>query len=288
VKQFGRYRLEAVEGVGAFATVWRGYDGDLDVPVAIKVLADNWAHHADVRERFLEEARILRQIHDPRVVRVHDIGEHEERPFFVMDFLSGGTIDRAVAADRTPGNALRLAAEASRAVQALHDAGVLHRDVKPANLLLDGDGGVHVSDLGSAKRLAEASGYTVVTGTPSFMSPEQAVGQGLDGRSDVYSLGVMTYEFLTGRLPFETPLGRTGSERPAPTGAGASVDRLLTSALALKPGDRPASPAVFATELEALATGSPGPAGVGVRLVATASGLAFSAAAVLTWWLLQR
>ncbi|WP_300682698.1 serine/threonine-protein kinase [Nocardioides sp.] len=288
MQHLGRYRLDSVIGVGAFATVWRAYDDDLDVEVAVKVLADNWAHHADVRERFLDEARILRQIRDPRVVRVHDIGESGDRPYFVMDFLPGGTLNDAIASDRTPSRALHLAAEAARAVQALHDAGVLHRDVKPANLLLDADGGVHVSDLGSAKRLAEASGYTVVTGTPSFMAPEQALGQPLDGRSDVYSLGVMTYEFLTGRLPFASALGRTASDRPPATGAGAAVDRYLSSALALRPAERPASPGTFAAVLENLSDGHAPRRDLNTRVVLAASTLSFSAAAGLTWLILHR
>src|SRR5581483_11383353 len=92
MRQIGRYRLDSVHGVGAFATVWRGWDIDLESPVAIKILADNWVHHSDVRRRFLEEARILRQIIDPRIVRVLDVGVAEDRPYFVMDFLAGGTL----------------------------------------------------------------------------------------------------------------------------------------------------------------------------------------------------
>ena len=182
MKQIGRYRLDAVEGFGAFATVWRGFDTELEIPVAIKLLAENWAHHADVRERFLAEARLLRRIDDPRVVRVHDIGTHEDRPFFVMDFVAGGTVADRVEAGSAE-DALRLAIESARAVQVLHEAGVLHRDVKPSNLLVGEDERVLVADLGSAKRLAEASGVTVTTGTPAYMAPEQARGAPVDARS---------------------------------------------------------------------------------------------------------
>lgn len=285
MRHLGRYRLDAVEGVGAFATVWRGYDTELEVPVAVKVLADNWAHHADVRERFLAEARLLRRIDDPRVVRVHDVGVEDDRPYFVMDFLAGGTLGD-VAARRPPvEEALQLAVEAARAVQVLHEADVLHRDVKPSNLLLGDDQRVLVSDLGSAKRLAEASGITVTTGTPAYMAPEQALGQGLDERSDVYALGVLAYELVAGRLPFDGPLGRTPSDRPAPTGAGTAVDRAIGAALAVKPADRTASASQLAAALEAAGEVSePRPGTVPVWLVAVMMLCGFLSATASMWW----
>src|SRR4051812_22828369 len=139
MRQIGRYRLDEVEGFGAFATVWRGFDTELEIPVAVKVLAENWSHHADVRERFLSEARLLRRIDDPRVVRVYDVGTHEDRPFFIMDFVAGGTVADRVKQQLPATQALRLAVQAARAVQVLHDAGVLHRDIKPSNLLVGND-----------------------------------------------------------------------------------------------------------------------------------------------------
>lgn len=247
MKQIGRYRLDSVHGVGAFATVWRGWDIDLESPVAIKILADNWVHHSDVRRRFLDEARILRRIVDPRVVRVLDVGVAEDRPYFVMDFLAGGTLaDRVGHLDAD--DAVELAVESARAVQALHRHGVLHRDIKPANLLIH-DGRVLISDLGSAKRLVETSGFTLTTGSPSYMAPEQVSGGALDERCDVYSLGVLAYELLTGRLPFEQPLGRQPQDRPHPTGLGTGVDRVLSEAMALRAAARTPSAAAFADAL---------------------------------------
>ncbi|MGW2640908.1 serine/threonine-protein kinase [Streptomyces sp. NPDC001348] len=192
MRKLGRYLLEDRLGAGSFATVWRAYDPELDTDVAVKVLADNWASNADVRQRFLAEARLLRRISSPRVVRVHDVGVQDDRPYFVMDYVRGGTLAEKVGHCR-PAEALRLAAEAGYAVQVLHDAGVVHRDVKPSNLLLD-TGRTHpavlVADLGSAKHLADASGLTVTTGTPAYMAPEQAFQTGgFDGRADVYALG---------------------------------------------------------------------------------------------------
>ncbi len=303
MRTIGRYRLDAVRGSGAFATVWQGFDAELEIPVAVKVLAENWSHHADVRERFLAEARLLRRLSSDRVVRVHDVGTHDGQPFFVMDLADGGTL-----ADRADGthdarDALRLAAEAARAVGVLHGAGVLHRDVKPSNFLVrleHGEPHVVVADLGSAKRLAEASGVTVTTGTPSYMAPEQALGRGLDERCDVYALGVLAYVLLTGRLPFDVSepyalVTRTDADRPPridprrlPSGVdAASLDAVLARATALDPRARHASAGALADDLEHVATGgrSVRTPVVRGRYVWPAAALVFGAAAGLTRWL---
>lgn len=302
--QIERYRLDDVHGIGAFATVWRAFDVELDLPVALKILAENWANHADVRERFLAEARLLRRIVDSRVVRVHDVGVHEERPYFVMDFVPNGTLADRIGPDVPASRALRLAAESARAVQVLHDAGVLHRDVKPTNLLVRVDGDtehVLVSDLGSAKRLAESSGYTVTTGTPAYMAPEQARGRSIDARADVYSLGVMTYELLSGHPPYEgsdltAAIERPPGVRPEPLaprrGLPRSLDRLLAGALATQPEARPASPAAFADALDDIAAGAkvrglrPLHREVATSTVLLLALVAFLVAAVCTWYLL--
>lgn len=282
--QIGRYRLDEVHGFGAFATVWRGFDPELQVQVAIKILAENWANHADVRARFLDEARLLRRIDHPRVVRVHDVGTHEDRPYFVMDFVAGGTLAARIDPLLPPQEALRLAAESARAVQVLHDEGVLHRDIKPTNFLVRvEDGGEHVlvSDLGSAKQLAEASGITVTTGTPAYMAPEQALGTGVDTRSDVYALGALTYHLLSGRLPYASTdvgavMARTATTSPAPigslTGLGRSLDRVLASALATRPEDRLGSAARLAEALDDVADGQ------------RVSGLTRARRDVPVWW----
>lgn len=265
MKQIGRYRLDGVQGFGAFAMVWRGFDPELEIPVAVKILAENWAHHADVRERFLAEARLLRKIDSPRVIRVYDIGTHEERPFFVMDFVAGGTVADRIKQPVTPERALKLAVDSARAVQVLHEAGVLHRDIKPSNLLVGEDERVLVADLGSAKRLAEASGVTVTTGTPAYMAPEQARGEPIEVRSDVYSLGAVTYELMSGKQPFDVSdpgslLSRTPDSRPprldGPKDTARALDRVLASALATRPADRPATAAAFADALEHAAAGN--------------------------------
>ncbi|MCX5049782.1 MULTISPECIES: serine/threonine-protein kinase [unclassified Streptomyces] len=262
MQKLGRYLLEDRLGAGSFATVWKAYDPELDTDVAVKVLADNWASNADVRQRFLAEARLLRRISSPRVVRVHDVGVQDDRPYFVMDYVRGGTLAEKIGHCR-PAEALQLAAEAGYAVQVLHDSGVIHRDIKPSNLLLDADRtptAVLVADLGSAKQLADASGLTVTTGTPAYMAPEQAFQtSGFDGRADVYALGVVAFELLTGCKPFGSR-GRTvlapqqASTSTLPTmprelGVAAGIETLLRAALSVEPEERPQTAQAFADAL---------------------------------------
>lgn len=314
-QSIGRYRLSERLGTGAFATVWLGYDDELDAPVAIKVLADNWSTDADVRARFVAEARLLRRVRDQRVVRVHDIGTMPDgRPYFVMDYADGGTVAEMITdLERLPTDqALRLGAEIARAVQVLHDHGVAHRDVKPGNLLLTsvietggvsgltdpvhpestrGRQGVVIADLGMAKSLSEASGYTVTAGTPAYMAPEQALGLGFDQRADVYSVAAVTYTLLAGQPPFSGSglieiAERSRSSRPPPLGLDdtGAIDAELSAALSFDPNDRPGSAGELAVRLDQLADGdtaSPGSADrptVLQRPIGSPSSAGFSAA----------
>ena len=181
--RIGRYRVRRRIGSGSFAIVWLAQDEILDAPVAVKVLADNWAHHLDVRERFLEEARILRRTDSDRVVRVYDLGDLEDgRPYFVMTYADRGTLADRLAAGPLPiPLAVQYGADVARGVAALHAIGVIHRDVNPANVLIctgrDGIGErVLVADLGLAKAAAHGSGFTLTVGTPGYLAPEQLAG----------------------------------------------------------------------------------------------------------------
>ncbi|MGW3985181.1 serine/threonine-protein kinase, partial [Streptomyces mirabilis] len=170
--KIGRYRVERVLGTGAFAVVWLAYDELLDAPVAVKVMTENWSHRLDMRDRFLTEARLLRQAASNRVVQVYDIGELDDgRPYFVMEYANKGTLaDRLVEAGGPlpMAEALQLAAEAARGMAALHEADVLHRDIKPSNVLIatrpGGRERVLIADLGLAKSLAHASSLTLTAG----------------------------------------------------------------------------------------------------------------------------
>lgn len=265
----GRYRLVRRIGAGSFATVWLGHDDDLDVPVAVKVLADNWANNSDVRNRFLAEARIMRRIHDRRLVQVYDIGTLDDgRPYFVMDYIDGGSLNDLRQQGVDPVRALRICADACRALDVLHANDIIHRDVTPGNLLLsttaNGHSQVLIADLGVAKSMVDAVGATMTAGTPSYMAPEQAMGvTPLDKRVDIYSLAAVTYAMLTGHPPFAVRsiadiLARDISKPPEAIaeqlGAPSTLDSLMLSGLAADRNRRPPTALLLADALEKIAS----------------------------------
>ncbi|MGJ3508547.1 protein kinase domain-containing protein [Enemella sp. A6] len=272
--RIGRYRLTRRLGSGSFATVWLGHDDDLDVPVAVKILADNWAGNDDVRGRFLAEARLMRQVRDERIVRVYDIGTlDDQRPYFVMDYADSGSLEDLRKQGIQAKRAIQLCAEAGRALHVLHAHNVIHRDVTPGNILLtrraDGEMQVLLADLGVAKSMIDQVGQTMTAGTPAYMAREQATGVGvLDHRADIYSLAAVTYAMLTGRPPFPVRtladlLALDPNQPPAPTaervGAPPILDGLLLAALSPQPGRRPPSAEVMANALDDIARTMPGP-----------------------------
>ncbi|TWD80092.1 serine/threonine protein kinase [Kribbella amoyensis] len=224
--RLGRYVVRRRLGSGGFATVWLGYDEQLDAEVAVKVLAENWAHDDSVRRRFLEEGRFLRRVESEHVVQVHDVGELEDgRPFLVLTYADRGTLaDRLKKEPLDLSTAIGVVVQVGRGLQALHRRGLLHRDVKPANVLFRGtDEGERavLSDLGLGKSLDEVSRITMPGGTPSYVAPEQAMGERLDQRADQYSLGAVAYAALTGRSPHQVDgLGAAGRVKaPEPPSA---------------------------------------------------------------------
>ncbi|WP_460766890.1 serine/threonine-protein kinase [Mariniluteicoccus flavus] len=262
--QIGRYRIVRRLGAGTFATVWLGQDDDLDIPVAVKVLAENWIDNEDVRTRFIAEARHMRRIRDARVVRVYDIGETPDgRPYFVMDYCDAGSLSDLRTNPIAPASALRLCADACLALDVIHRANVLHRDVTPGNLLLDrapdGTLSVHLADLGVAKSMLEDQQQTMTAGTPAFMAPEQASGLPMDARADVYAMACVIYAVLTGKPPFPVKtlaelMARTPDDRPMPVarqiGAPKLLDDVLFASLSLDPAQRPPSAAALAEVLD--------------------------------------
>ncbi len=224
--RIGRYAVRRRIGSGGFATVWLAYDEQLDSPVAVKVLAENWTEDLHVRQRFLEEGRFLRKVESPHVVAVYDAGELDDgRPYLVMSYADQGTLaDRLEFAGLTPAQSLEVVRQVGLGLTALHERWVLHRDVKPANVLFrtieTPDGSTPqvramLADLGLGKALDMSSRLTMIGGTPSFVAPEQAQGERLDGRADLYSLAALTHLLLTGEPPF-SHASLTAASNPGP------------------------------------------------------------------------
>ena len=258
-----RYSSIAHLASGGMGDVYRATDGLLSRTVAVKVLAERHARNPDVRARFTREARAAARLSaHPNVVTVFDVGEHDGQPFIVMEYLDGGSIhDRARAEPVAPGRAVEWLRQAAAGLDAAHAQGIVHRDVKPANLLLDDEDRVHVTDFG----IASAAGFDTLTlpgtvlGTAGYLSPEQARGESATAASDRYALGVVAYELLTGQRPYaaETPVTEAFAHLNAPIpsatqvapGLPRGVDAVFERALAKEPDARPASAGELVAEL---------------------------------------
>jgi eukaryotic-like serine/threonine-protein kinase len=202
----GRYRLEARIAAGGMSTVYRALDETLERQVAVKLMNREVASDSDQLERFRREARAVAQLSHPHIVGVIDAGEDDSRPYIVFEYVEGETLkDRIRRLGRLPiTEAVAYAIEIARALGAAHARHIVHRDVKPQNVLIDHEGSAKVTDFGIARTLEE-DGLTAdgrVLGTTDYVSPEQALGQHVTGQSDLYSLGVVLYEMLTGEVPF--------------------------------------------------------------------------------------
>ncbi|MCG5455293.1 protein kinase [Micromonospora sp. PSH03] len=275
--RIGPYAVERLLGVGSFATVWLGYDRALDAHVAIKVLAENWSHDLRVRERFLDEARLLRRLEHERLIRVHAVGELPDgRPYAVLAWADGGSLRDRLATGEIPApTALRLLGEVCAGVAVLHRHGVVHRDLTPGNILFrsaapGGAEQVLIADLGLAKALAAASGLTARAGTPGYMAPEQDdPGAVVDTRADVYGLGRLGIRLLAAD-PSGANRTRPDPPRHPPEirlrdDVPAAVAAVLVRATAHRPADRYPD----AATLHAALNRASGPAG---RPVASTGG----------------
>src|ERR687894_2079763 len=201
-----RYRLDAQIGAGGMSTVYRAFDTTLERRVAVKLMHREIASDSGQLERFRREARSVAQLSHPHVVGVIDAGEEDGRPYIVLEYVEGETLkERIRRMGRLPiDEAIAYAIEIARALGAAHARQIVHRDVKPQNVLVDEEGSAKVTDFGIA-RVLDQDGLTAdgrVLGTTDYVSPEQALGHVVTGQSDLYSLGVVLYEMLTGQVPF--------------------------------------------------------------------------------------
>jgi eukaryotic-like serine/threonine-protein kinase len=202
----GRYRLDAQIGAGGMSTVYLAFDQTLERRVAIKLMHREIASDSDQLERFRREARAVAQLSHPHIVGVIDAGEDEGRPYIVFEYVEGETLkERIRRMGRLPmDEAIAYAIEIARALGCAHSHQIVHRDVKPQNVLIDAEGSAKVTDFGIARTL-DQDGLTAdgrVLGTTDYVSPEQALGHDVNGQSDIYSLGVVLFEMLTGDVPF--------------------------------------------------------------------------------------
>jgi predicted Ser/Thr protein kinase len=277
-QSLGKYQIRAELGRGGMGVVYRGYDPGLGRPVAIKVLPPQLTYDAQFVQRFHQEAVLAARLHHPGIVPIHDVGEQGGMHYIVMQYLEGQTLEDWLERQGplAPQQARPILRQVADALDYAHGRGVIHRDIKPANVMLSPEGRTTLMDFGLV-RAAEGTSLTrtgMVMGTPEYMSPEQALGEEVDGRSDIYSLGIVLYKMLSGKVPFArtTPYAITYAhihEPPPPlrevrADLPAGVESVVTKALAKRREDRYPRAGLLADDFDA-AAGRPLSAGAAKR-----------------------
>jgi serine/threonine-protein kinase len=253
-QQLGHYEIVAELGRGGMGVVYKGYEPSLNRYVAIKVLAESLAHDASVKERFLREARSMAALNDPHIIQIFFIGDDGGQTYFVMEFVDGESLSSLLKREGKlkPEQAAKIVYQTAQGLATAHDKGVIHRDIKPGNLMVTSRGAIKIADFGIALSTQDFSRKLTSTGefvgTPGYLSPEVCQGRPVDQRSDIFSLGIVLFECLTGRMPFtdESPLGLmlevVKAEIPDVCSLNAEVDpelsRILAKMVAKEPADR--------------------------------------------------
>jgi eukaryotic-like serine/threonine-protein kinase len=250
LQQVGRYQVVEIVGQGANSKVARGFDPLIGRTVAIKLLSSDLAR-GDARQRFIQEARVVGQLSHPSIISLHDMGIEEatQTPYLVMEYLEGPALDQILAKGPVPyPKACAWVADVAIALSIAHRKGIIHGDVKPANVLTTAEGRVKLTDFGMARLARRDTMDSALAGTPAYWCPEQIIGKPQDGRSDLFSLGIVLYEMTTGRRPFDgqtlpaicerllstTPLLPSHANPSLP----ASLDEVIGACLAKDPGAR--------------------------------------------------
>jgi hypothetical protein len=297
----GRYRIQELLGRGGMAAVWRAWDLRLDRPVAVKELAGPWLRDDTAVARFDREARMSARLAHPNIVAVHDVGMDGDVRYLVMELVDGDTVSALLARGPLPvSQTIAIAVQACDGLAAAHAAGIIHRDVKPANLILTPAGVVKICDFGIARAVRgtpdlSLTGAATAMGSSKYMAPEQAYGEHVDGRADLYSLGCTIYAMLTGAPPFtgDNPLDVLHlhlTRPPVPVGerrgdVPPELDALVSRLLAKTPAARPADAVEVKARLEALAqdgTAATGPVATADPGVPTAALTAVAAAPLIS------
>ncbi|MGD0758528.1 MAG: protein kinase [Candidatus Sulfotelmatobacter sp.] len=269
-KRFGRYEILGELGRGAMGVVYKARDPQIDRLVALKTVSlqgQEPERDEEFRQRFFVEAQAAGRLHHPGIVAIFDAGEDPEthNPYIVLEYVAGESLSRILSREKKlpPAKALHLAEEIATALDYAHEQGVVHRDIKPANILITADGHAKIADLGIAKlNLAQFTLPGHVLGTPAYMAPEQLSGEGVDGRSDLFSLGVILYAMVTGHSPFHgnsatTVCFKVVNREPVPASAldldlPRALDAVISRAIAKDPNARYQRGSDFAADLQQL------------------------------------